>query len=142
MEKGRTEEAKKILIEIYQSKDWRKERTLIDFETTNIEAPKKNKEENENSKTRSLKLIFTENLFVFLILFSIWFFSGLGYTMFNIFLPQLLSKKGIHSIKNIYKSTFFFSIAGIPGSIIGKKFIFNLFFIFFSLFYFKRCNFG
>lgn len=76
-----------------------------------------------NSET-ILQLFTKEYRFSTILIWSIWIFVNLGYTMFNVFLPKYMeltnNKENNKEKHEMYSSYFLYSLCGIPGSIIGS----------------------
>jgi cyanate permease len=67
----------------------------------------------QNDRTNGRNMFLATSL----ILYG-WFFINAGYTMFNTFLPALLVALGIDN-DNVYLDTLFYTLASIPGALVG-----------------------
>jgi len=54
-----------------------------------------------------------------LILLFIWFVTNFAYTGVNVYLPLILRAKGNHNVEDVYRDTFLYSAAAVPGSLVG-----------------------
>ncbi|RKP07436.1 major facilitator superfamily domain-containing protein [Thamnocephalis sphaerospora] len=72
----------------------------------------------------ALRPLFSQALIrTTLLIWAIWVFVALSYTMFNVFLPKFLESRGVGTTQppreQVYRDYFIYSAVGFPGSILG-----------------------
>ncbi|CEP16895.1 hypothetical protein [Parasitella parasitica] len=80
----------------------------------------------EKEKTKAFQLLMSSQWrLTTLLTWSIWTFTSVAYTMFNVFLPKFLETLGfegeaIPSRQQVYWDYMIYSVAGVPGSVIAS----------------------
>ncbi|KAI8643589.1 major facilitator superfamily domain-containing protein [Parasitella parasitica] len=80
----------------------------------------------EKEKTKAFQLLMSSQWrLTTLLIWAIWTFTSVAYTMFNVFLPKFLETLGfegeaIPSRQQVYWDYMIYSIAGVPGSVIAS----------------------
>ncbi|EPB81723.1 hypothetical protein HMPREF1544_11542 [Mucor circinelloides 1006PhL] len=80
----------------------------------------------EKEKTKAFKLLMSSQWrLTTLLIWSIWTFTSVAYTMFNVFLPKFLETLGfegeaVPTREQVYWDYMIYSLAGVPGSVIAS----------------------
>ncbi|GAN00969.1 MFS general substrate transporter [Mucor ambiguus] len=80
----------------------------------------------EKEKTKAFKLLMSPQWrLTTLLIWSIWTFTSVAYTMFNVFLPKFLETLGfegeaVPTREQVYWDYMIYSLAGVPGSVIAS----------------------
>jgi hypothetical protein len=85
----------------------------------------------EKEKTKVFKLLMSSQWrLTTLLIWSIWTFTSVAYTMFNVFLPKFLETLGfegeaVPTRQQVYWDYMIYSLAGVPGSVVRKIELYN-----------------
>lgn len=85
----------------------------------------------EKEKTKVFKQLMSPQWrLTTLLIWSIWTFTSVAYTMFNVFLPKFLETLGfegeaIPTRQQVYWDYMIYSLAGVPGSVVRKIELYN-----------------
>jgi len=122
--KGRLEEAEKVIRQMAKMNGT----TLPDFqlipeESNSADDYTTSLIQEDGSKVSNFKILLSKKLLrTTILLWTIWFTTSFGYTGFNIFLPDLLEKRGL-DVSSTYRDALIYAAAGIPGSFAGAYFV-------------------
>ncbi|GAA5813882.1 hypothetical protein MFLAVUS_007370 [Mucor flavus] len=97
--------------------------------SNSVDSPVHHLDENEEEKVKAIKLLLSPKWrLTTLLIWSIWTFTSVAYTMFNVFLPKYLETLGfegeaVPTRKQVYWDYMIYSLAGVPGSVIASYLI-------------------
>lgn len=135
MGKGKDEEAVQIVHEVARRNGKTSNLTLDDLkacEPPNYVAPTSAadtlKRELQNVNLDHVKEVFKTKKLAFstTLIILVWALIGLGYPLYNAFLPLILSTKSFNgekvSVTHTYRDTLIIAVMGVPGALVGAAF--------------------